>query len=327
MRRLEHASAAGTVRAQTVRVLLVGETRGDEPPIRLALSDDPLRNFEITTATTLGGGLELAQSLSFDAILLHLAAVNVSVLADIKALALALPRTPILLITDVHDDALEVQASEHGAQAIVLNGRNEPGVLSRGIRAAMARKRFETCSVEQAYFDPLTGLANRALFHDRLRQALARATRADKRVAGVFVDVDHFKSVNDNLGRKVGDELLRAIAGSVRRIVRQTDTVARMDGDEFAVLVEPLNELTDAVAISQKILGAVHDAIRRSLPQVQPSASVGVVLFPDHARNADSLLECADRAMFFAKRQGGNRIQLLDRIQSYGAGSVAVTSV
>jgi diguanylate cyclase (GGDEF)-like protein len=323
----EQASWSGAALTETVRVLLVEDSAADDRLIRLALSEDPHRKFEITSARTLDGALELAQTLPFDAILLDLHLPDSSGPANVKTVALAAPRTPILVVTGLDDDSVAIQVSEHGAQAFIVKGSTEPVLLSRAIRCAMARKRFEALLAEQAYFDSLTGLANRGLFHDRLKHALARATRTDTRIGVVFIDLDNFKAVNDNFGHKVGDEVLRAIADSVRNAVRQTDTVARMGGDEFTVLVEPLNDATDAVTIAQKVLSAVHAAINLPGAQVQLTASIGVVLFPDHARNADSLVESADRAMFFAKRRGGNGIQFLERIQCYGAGSVVVRSV
>jgi diguanylate cyclase (GGDEF)-like protein len=304
---------AGTAQAETVRVLLVEDNPGDDRLIRLALSEDPYRKFEVTRARTLRDGLELAQTLPLDAILLDLHLPDSSGLANVKTLALAVPRTPILVITGLDDDSLAIQVCEHGAQAYLIKGNNQPVALSRAIRCAMARKRFEALLAQQAYFDSLTGLANRGLFHDRLKQALARATRADKRIAVVFIDLDNFKAVNDNFGHNVGDEVLRAIADALRAAVRQTDTVARLGGDEFTVLVEPLNDLTDAETVAQKILSAVHASIKLAGAPVRLTASIGVVLFPDHARNADSLVESADKAMFFAKKRGGNRIQLLVR--------------
>jgi diguanylate cyclase len=302
---------AGAAKAQTVRVLVVEDNPADEQLIRLALSEDPYQNFAVTAARTLGGALELAQTLPYDAILLDVHLPDSSGLANVKTLAMAVPRTPILVITGLDDDSLSIQVCENGAQDYIIKGDHERLALSRAIRSAMARKRFEALLAEQAYFDSLTGLANRGLFHDRLKQALARASRTDKRLAVVFVDLDKFKAVNDNFGHKMGDDVLRAIGEALRGAVRQTDTVARMGGDEFTVLIEPLNDSADAYGIAQKVLDAVHEAIKLPSASVQLTASIGVVLFPDHARNADSLVESADRAMFLAKKRGGNTIQLL----------------
>jgi diguanylate cyclase (GGDEF)-like protein len=302
---------AAAAKAQTVRVLVVEDNPGDEQLIRLALSEDPYQNFAVTAARTLGGALELAQTLPYDAILLDVHLPDSSGLANVKTLAMAVPRTPILVITGLDDDSLAIQVCENGAQDYIIKGDHERLAISRAIRRAMARKRFEALLAEQAYFDSLTGLANRGLFHDRLKQALARASRTDKRLAVVFVDLDNFKAVNDNFGHKTGDDVLRAIGDSLRGAVRQTDTVARVGGDEFTVLIEPLNDSADADAIAHKVLNAVHVPIKLPGKSVQLTASIGVVLFPDHVRNADSLVESADRAMFLAKKRGGNGIQLL----------------
>ena len=165
----DEQSWAGTAQAETIRVLLVEDNYADERLIRLALSEDPHRKFEVTSARTLDGGVELAQSLPLDAILLDLHLPDSSGLANVKTLALAVPRTPILVITGLDDDSLAIQVSEHGAQAFIIKGSNQLQALSREIRCAMARKRFEALLAEQAYFDSLTGLANRGLFHDRLK--------------------------------------------------------------------------------------------------------------------------------------------------------------
>jgi diguanylate cyclase (GGDEF)-like protein len=309
--RSQAQGCGSTAQAETVRVLVVEDNPGDERLIRLALSEDPHGNFAVTAAGTLGGALELAQTLPYDAILLDVHLPDSSGLANVKTLAMAVPRIPILVITGLEDESLAIKVCENGAQDYIIKNDLERLALSRAIRRAMARKRFEALLAEQAYFDSLTGLANRGLFHDRLKQALARATRTNQRIAVLFVDLDNFKAVNDNLGHKMGDDVLRAIGDALRAVVRQSDTVARMGGDEFTVLVEPLNDSADADAIAQKVLNAVHVPIKLPGKSVQLTASIGVVLFPDHARNADSLVESADRAMFLAKKRGGNRIQLV----------------
>ena len=300
---------AGTAPLETVRILIVEDNPGDERLVRLALSQDADSKFDVTSARTLAGAVDLAQTLPLDAILLDLHLPDSNGLANVKALALAVPRTPILVVTGLENASVAIQVSEHGAQDYLIKGKSEPAALIRAIRCAMARKRFEALLAERAYFDSLTGLANRGLCYDRLKQALLRATRTNKRIAVLFVDLDKFKAVNDDFGHKVGDKVLRAVAAALRSAVRETDTVARLGGDEFTVLVEPVNDLTDANSVAQKLLSAVQTAI--VLPGVQVTASIGVVLFPDDARNPDSLFESADRAMFLAKKRGGNGVQLV----------------
>jgi diguanylate cyclase (GGDEF)-like protein len=301
---------AGVAFADNFHILLVEDNPGDERLTRMALSEDPHRTFDVTSASTLRGGLELAQLHHYDAILLDMQLPDSTGLANVKTLALAAPRTPILVMTGLDDDSLAIQVCEHGAQAYLIKGKNDPAALSRAIRCAIARKRFEAVLAEQAYFDSLTGLANRGLFRDRLTQALARAARTDKRVGVLFIDLDNFKTINDSFGHKIGDDVLRVVAEALRSAVRQTDTVARVGGDEFTVLVEPLDELADADLVAQKLLSAAQTTVTLQGAEVHLTASIGAAVFPDHGTNIDSLIESADSAMFLAKRRGGNRLRI-----------------
>jgi diguanylate cyclase (GGDEF)-like protein len=303
-------SAEGYVRTAAVRVLIVEDNPGDEQLIRLALSDESGGNFAITTADTLAGAVCMVQSVAYDAILLDLHLPDSNGLASVKELALAVPRTPILVVTGLDDDSLASQVSQHGAQDYLIKGTSDQTRLSRAIRCAIARKGFEAGLAQRAYFDSLTGLANRGLFNDRLTHALARATRADKRAALMFIDLDNFKMINDRFGHIVGDEVLRSVAQALRCAVRQTDTVARLGGDEFAVLLEPLEDVSHVDVVAQKILSAVDAPAVVSGSRVQVTASIGIAVFPEHARKADGLIQSADATMFFAKRCGGNTFRL-----------------
>jgi diguanylate cyclase (GGDEF)-like protein len=295
---------------RVIRILLVEDNPGDERLARLALAEDTDWEFQVTTAQTLDVALRLAQSAGFDAILLDMQLPDSAGLTSVKELALAAPRSPIVVMTGSDDDLLALQASAHGAQDYLVKGRNDARALSRAIRCAMARKRFESILAQRAHFDSLTGLVNRGLFHDRLHQALARATRTDRSVALLFIDLDNFKAINDGYGHKVGDEVLRAVADALRSAVRQTDTVARLGGDEFTILLEPLEETSHGHVVAKKILEALSAPITRNGHQIRVTASIGIAMYPDHARKADALIHSADANMLLAKRSGGNRAQL-----------------
>jgi diguanylate cyclase (GGDEF)-like protein len=296
--------------ARSIRILLVEDNPADERLARLALAEDRDWDFEVVTAQTLDVALRLAQSAAFDAILLDMQLPDSTGLTNVKELALAAPRTPIVVMTGCDDDILAMQVSAHGAQDYLVKGRNDPPALSRAIRCAIARKRFESILAQRAHFDSLTGLVNRGLFHDRLTQALARATRTDRAVALLFIDLDNFKAINDGYGHKVGDEVLRAVADVLRASVRQTDTVARLGGDEFTVLLEPLEEASHGNVVARKILDALGAPIVRCGHEIHITASIGIAMFPDHARKAEALIHSADATMLLAKRSGGNRAQL-----------------
>ncbi|RFU20834.1 putative bifunctional diguanylate cyclase/phosphodiesterase [Geodermatophilus marinus] len=174
------------------------------------------------------------------------------------------------------------------------------------------RKRAEAALAHQAFHDPLTGLANRALFTDRVEQALRRRRRSSSAPAVVFVDLDRFKAVNDTLGHAAGDALLVEVAGRLRGAVRAGDTVARLGGDEFAVLAELTSGAPgEAEAAAGRVLEALRHPAVVAGHQVPVSASVGVVVAADGA-DADSLVRDADTAMYEAKVAGRGRLALFD---------------
>ena len=165
------------------------------------------------------------------------------------------------------------------------------------------RKLAEVKLRRLAEYDTLTELPNRALFRDRLKQALARATQASP-MALLFVDIDHFKSVNDTLGHEAGDQLLRVFAQRMRATVRRHDMVARLAGDEFTVILEDLRDAADATHVADKLVCALREPIALAGKLLQITASMGVALsLPDEGDDA-ALLRRADEALYEAKRRG-----------------------
>ena len=152
--------------------------------------------------------------------------------------------------------------------------------------------------------DSLTGLSNRALFNDRLEQALARRARLSGCVAVMIVDLDGFKDVNDSLGHLVGDALLIAVADRFRTRLRDSDTIARLGGDEFAILVDSLDAADRAGTVAQRVLDALVEPLALPDQDVAIGASVGIALTGDGGASADRLLADADAAMYQAKRAG-----------------------
>ncbi|MCU0268265.1 MAG: EAL domain-containing protein [Acidimicrobiales bacterium] len=164
----------------------------------------------------------------------------------------------------------------------------------------------------RALYDELTGLPNRALLGDRIVVALERARREGEAVAVLFVDLDHFKLVNDALGHTVGDELLVEVAARLRAAVRGVDTVARLGGDEFVVLCEALDDLGQAMSVGLRALGALDAPVEVDGRDVRVSASIGVAFAADGEGTAELLLRDADTAMYAAKDRGRNRIEVFD---------------
>jgi len=161
----------------------------------------------------------------------------------------------------------------------------------------------------QAMFDSLTNLPNRVLFADRLQQT-ALIARREKRLFGLFaMDLDRFKEINDTLGHHIGDRVLQHVAACARNCLRESDTVARMGGDEFTILLATVSSLDGAIAVAKKILKAINEPLTIAGRNLEIGASIGVVLFPQHGDDLDALMRQADAAMYSAKQaQSGYRV-------------------
>ncbi|MFP5349694.1 MAG: putative bifunctional diguanylate cyclase/phosphodiesterase [Gammaproteobacteria bacterium] len=157
----------------------------------------------------------------------------------------------------------------------------------------------------QAMFDNLTNLPNRALFSDRLQQAILVGRREKQAFALIAMDLDRFKEINDSLGHHVGDQVLAQIASRTRACLRESDTVARMGGDEFTLLLPTVTKIEGAEAVAKKILAAFKEPMNIGGRQLDIGASLGIAMFPQHGEDADKLLREADVAMYDAKRSHG----------------------
>ncbi|MFH1034895.1 MAG: EAL domain-containing protein [Pseudomonadota bacterium] len=162
----------------------------------------------------------------------------------------------------------------------------------------------------QAFHDALTGLPNRALFNDRLRVALARAQRGQQSLAVTFLDLDHFKSINDSLGHAIGDVLLQEVAARLQQCLRAEDTVSRLGGDEFIMIMPDVQGPDQAVAAAQRIIEALERPFVLKGHELYVTASLGITLFPADGDELETLVKNADMAMYRAKEQGRNTFQL-----------------
>jgi diguanylate cyclase (GGDEF)-like protein/PAS domain S-box-containing protein len=169
-----------------------------------------------------------------------------------------------------------------------------------------AQKIAEQRIQHMAHYDALTGLPNRSLFFDRLGHALANSKRSAEHVALLFLDLDRFKPVNDTYGHVVGDALLKAVAERLINCVRESDTVARIAGDEFTVILSRLNHRADATVVAEKIVKAISEPFLLGGHTVHIGTSIGIALYPDDAPDEQELLRLADEAMYEAKHHGRN---------------------
>ena len=179
--------------------------------------------------------------------------------------------------------------------------------VSTQVAVAIERKQAEAALQHMARHDPLTALPNRALVLDRLRTSLAGARHDDRQLAVLFIDLDDFKQVNDRSGHPAGDQLLQEVAARMQTSVREADTVGRMGGDEFMVILHDINQPEQATLAAEKIRVALEQPFEWDGRQIRISASIGVATCPAHGHDDAQLVHGADEAMYAAKHAGGNR--------------------
>lgn len=196
-------------------------------------------------------------------------------------------------------------AQDYSAEDIVLLT-----FVTEQIAAAIARKTMLARLEQLALHDSLTGLANRTLLHDRLQLALQRASREQRPLALLYLDLDRFKLVNDSVGHQAGDLLLQQTAQRILRAVRQTDTVARFGGDEFVILLEQIDQKSTVLKIAEKVRQALLPPFMLAGQQFCVYPSIGIALYPEHGQDSRQLLLRSDVAMYSAKHKGGNQIVL-----------------
>ena len=213
-------------------------------------------------------------------------------------------------VTESREAEEALQKAKDELEQRVLERTNELTVANEQLQKEI----FERVQAEQriwhvAHHDALTGLPNRALLHDRLEQALTQAGRDKHRVGVVFIDLDRFKSINDSLGHAVGDELLKKVAIRLRKVVRAIDTVSRLGGDEFIIVLRELGCAGDAVLVVEKILRALALPFTVHGHELCVTPSIGISMFPDDGLEPLQLMKNADTAMYAAKARGRNNYQ------------------
>jgi diguanylate cyclase (GGDEF)-like protein len=171
------------------------------------------------------------------------------------------------------------------------------------------RKKAEATILHMAYHDALTGLPNRLLFNDRMNVSMSAAQRNNKRFAVMMLDLDKFKHINDSMGHSIGDQLLQSVGNRLRGRLRKSDTVARMGGDEFMLLLPEINQREDAEIIAKKIVDSFQRPFILGNNDLKVTTSIGIAVYPDDGADFDTLKKSADIAMYKAKEKGRNNFQ------------------
>lgn len=297
------------------RLLLIEDNPADVAWVKEMLKEGARgeAEFAVTEAETLHAGMELLDRGEFDAVLLDLTLPDVHGEDTLGSLDPGTSRVPVLFLTGNPDDALTGNAMRQGAQDLLVKGEFDATALVRAVRHAIERSRWRNYLDHLAHHDSLTRLPNRTLFQDRLAHALEHARRNRQALAVLFMDLDRFKTVNDTFGHKIGDLLLECVAERLKAVVRASDTVARVGGDEFNLLLPDVGGLDHVLLVGDKILSAVRAPYLIGPHQVATSASIGASIYPGDGEDAEALLKHADAAMYRAKQQGRNALELHSR--------------
>jgi diguanylate cyclase (GGDEF)-like protein len=214
---------------------------------------------------------------------------------------------PFIMLSGTVGEDVAVAVMKAGAHDYIMKNNTARLVpaIKRELSEAEIRREFRRAQERiqyLAYYDPLTDLPNRALFTDRLEQAVLLGSREKHCFTLMLMDLDRFKIVNDTLGHHAGDQALQQVAGRIKTCLRESDTVARMGGDEFSVLLPTTTHEDGAVVVAKKILASIAKSFRIEDREFKIGISMGIAMFPEHGDEVDVLLRAADMAMYEAKR-------------------------
>lgn len=302
-----------TIARQRIRVLLIDDSEADYFYTQSLLDDVNEADYECSWACDYQTGLEALLEGRHDVCLVD---QNLGVATGVDLLAAgqqAGVTIPIIMLTGTGEGAVDREAMGRGAADFLTKDMLSSCLLERTIRYAIERRRLQVDMESAAKQDSLTGLANRRHLYAFLGDAIARARRSNHVLGVLFIDLDHFKEINDRFGHSAGDRLLKEVACLLTTSVRQGDLVARLGGDEFAIILDNIGSPDNAAGIAQKILDAIA-----SSPPVPPTnphrvgASIGVAVWPQDGGDADKIILAADAAMYCAKSRGRNNFQCFE---------------
>ncbi len=289
-------------------VLLIEDNPGDVRLIREMLAEGEDVLFELACVGRLSQGLEYLATRSTSLVLLDLSLPDSYGFDTFLKVYAHSPKVPIIVLTGHDDQTVALSAVKTGAQDFLVKGKLDRELLLRSMQYSIERKRYQEQLEYQANYDALTGLPNRNLLHDRLKQSVF-AQRFVRSIGVVFIDIDHFKFVNDSLGHNTGDKLLQKVSERLTQTVRDGDTVARLGGDEFILILNDQPGQEMIYRAMQRIINKVAEPIDVDGQELMVTCSAGISLYPQDGSDVETLLKNADAAMYQAKEKGRNNFQ------------------
>lgn len=288
------------------KVLLIEDNPGDVKLVQVLLetNNNTNKHFDLIRVGLLGEAFPILKKGGITVILLDLGLPDGNGLESLTRIYAAAPTIPIVVLSSEEDELLAIQSVQLGAQDFLVKSSISELVLRRSLYYAIERKNLLEQLQYLAHYDVLTGLANRKLFYDRLKQDIVSARRSKKALALMFLDLNGFKLINDSLGHHNGDNLLKEVAKRLLDCVRTTDCAARMGGDEFTLILNDLNNAEDAALIAEKVLQTLAEPFMLNTQQIAIYASLGIAIYPDDCNDIETLIGAADAAMYQAKESG-----------------------
>ena len=290
------------------RILHVEDDYTDALLMRELINETPHQTiFDVTHVDSLRDALNQMQSAQFDAVLLDLNLKDVTGNDNILAIKGENPDIPVVVLSGLDSDSAALNAIDCGAQEYVIKGLCTGRTVRHAICSSIKRKAVERKFYKEANYDELTNLTNRRFFMDYLDMALDKSRRWERTETIMFIDLDHFKPINDTYGHDAGNFALKTAAKRMKNTLRETDMMCRYGGDEFTVLLDNRADDSQEIAghIAQKLINALNEPCEFDGQPITLSASIGIAMYPCHGNNAASLIKSADLAMYEAKKHGG----------------------
>jgi diguanylate cyclase (GGDEF)-like protein len=292
-----------------MRVLAVEDNPDDTQFLRACLNREASKSIELTHASSMQAAVAAILNGTFDVILLDLNLPDARGHECVEKIQHANAEIPIVVLSGQGDEDFAVEILNRGVQDYLVKWEGDGRIILRSIRYAIERKRSESRLNYLASYDSLTGVPNRQYFQEQLDRATRRARRNRRKLGVLFLDLDRFKSVNDTLGHKAGDELLKSVVARLRDAIRSGDLLARLGGDEFAVLLEDVKGPLEIEAAAENILSAFAEPFELDDRAFSITASIGITVYPSDNHDPLALLNNADMAMYQAKELGRNNFK------------------
>ncbi len=289
---------------RTLKVLFIEDNPGDILLVEEMLHSTGERRIELRSTNRISTAREMMKTKEIDALLLDLGLPDVNGLETLEKIHRIFPDLPIVVLSSLEDEEMAVSALQIGAQDFLVKGTINGHLLTRALFYAIKRKELDSRLLYLATHDSLTGLFNRKFFHDQLNRSIGLSTKNDRRFAVLLLDLASFRVVNDTFGHAVGDQLLVDVARHLQKVVRKGDTVARMGGDEFAVILEDLPDDDRVTEVVDKIRAALCRIHSIDANEIDLDLAIGISRFPTDGILSGELVRKAGRALNLSREAG-----------------------